>query len=135
MTCAGTSLCLVVGGKILAATTDPADPSPSWTQTTTNQQLDAVSCPTTSLCIGAGLQYIVTSGNPTGGPSAWNGTLVDALDCDPCLSETLTAVDGHSAHTEDSAPPGPGTHIADLGFTGSTLTWTHDGAARSAALS
>jgi hypothetical protein len=37
--------------------------------------------------------------------------------------------------TLDTAPPGPGTHVAGLRFAGSTLIWTHDGVPRSAGLS
>jgi hypothetical protein len=119
----------------VASTSGATIRQPPWTQTTTSRQLNFASCPTADLCIGAGLADIVTSTDPTGGPSAWPGALVDALTCDPCLAETLTAVDDHGAQTLDTAPPGSGTDVANLGFTGSTVTWTHDGAARSAALS
>jgi hypothetical protein len=135
VTCAGTSLCLAVGGSTTLTTTDPADASPAWIETTLAHQINVASCPTSNLCIAAGGPDILTFTGPTGGAAAWHSALVDARDCDPCLAETLTGVDDHGVHTLDTAPPGPGTQIADLRFTGSTLTWTHGGAPRSAGLS
>jgi hypothetical protein len=134
VTCAGTSLCLAVGGNTAVTTTDPTDASPSWTEADLGRQATVASCPAASLCFAAGGPDILTSQAPTGGASAWSSALVDALDCDPCLAETLTAVDDQGAHTLDTAPPGPGSVITNLQLTGDTLTWTHDGSSESATL-
>lgn len=107
------------------------DPTPSWATDHLSGYVSDVDCPTQSVHRRGG-PYIDSSTNPAGGASAWNASLVDVLDCYPCLSETLTAVDDQGAHTLDTAPPGAGTHVADLAFTGNTVTWTHDGVARSA---
>jgi hypothetical protein len=134
VTCAGTSLCLAVGGNTAVTTTDPTDASPSWTETDLGRQAAVASCPAASLCFAASGPDILTSQAPTGGASAWSSALVDALDCDPCLAETLSAVDDQGAHRLDTAPPGPGSVITNLQFTGDTLTWTNGGSSESATL-
>jgi hypothetical protein len=134
VTCAGPSLCIATD-DVGIVTNDPSDASASWSVTPLPDNVDVVSCPATNLCLAAGGPDILSSTDPTGGSSAWTGGLIDDLPCDPCLAETLAAVDTHGTHTLDTAPEGPGTAIANLQFSGDTLTWTDGGTRRSAGLS
>ena len=133
--CAGTSLCVAADDEGVVTSSDPSDASATWSATGLPDNVDLVSCPATNLCLAAGGPDILSSTDPTGGSSTWTGGLVDDLPCDPCLAETLAAVDTHGAHTLDTAPEGSGTVIANLQFSGDTLTWTDGGTPRSAGLS
>ncbi len=139
VTCPSTALCVAFEGQNVAMSTDPTDPSPTWTTAALpGTGANRGTCPTTSLCVGAGGPDAVVSTNPTGGASAWSSFLVAALPCDPvtpCRAEALQTLDDRGVNTLDSAPQGTGTAISDPTLTGDTLTWTHAGAPRSAALS
>jgi WD40-like Beta Propeller Repeat len=135
VTCAGTSLCLVVDTVGVLTSVDPSEASPSWTQTTLPNTFTGASCPSANLCAVASGPSVLTTAYPTGASSSWASTPVDALGCYPCLAETLAAVDDHGAQTLDTAPAGSGTVIANLRFSGDTLTWTDGGSPHSASLS
>jgi hypothetical protein len=138
VTCPSTALCVAFTGQDVATSTDPTDPSPTWT-TAALPGLGARwgTCPTTSLCIGADGPNAVVSQNPTGGTSAWSSFLVAALPCDPatpCRAEALQALDDTGVETLDTAPQGTGTVIGDPTLSGDTVSWSDGGAARSATL-
>ena len=146
VTCPTTALCVALaGGAVIAPTepdvftsTDPTDPSPSWSPAALPTPASLVTCATPSLCVAGAQQDVEVSTDPTGGTSAWTSFLADALSCDPatpCRAEVLQAVDDQGLHTLDTAPQGSGTVIADLQFSGDTLTWTNAGTPRSAGLS
>lgn len=139
VTCPSTALCVAFTNQSVATSTDPTDPSPTWSTTALpGNQVTSGICPTTSLCIGARGPSAAVSQNPTGGADAWSSFLVAALPCDPatpCRAEVLQAVDDRGTHTFDTAPQGSGTVISDPTLAGNTLTWTDQGAPRSAGLS
>ena len=139
VTCPSTALCVAFGGNEVATSTDPTDPSPTWSATTLPiGGIFRGTCPATSLCVAAAGSDAAVATNPTGGAGAWSSFLVAALPCDPatpCRAEALQALADHGVQTLDSAPQGTGTLISDPTLTGDTVTWTHDGAPRSAGLS
>src|SRR5207244_130993 len=86
VSCASTALCVGVdlAGNVVIST-DPADPSPTWTVTNVdgtnsgNNALEGVSCPTSTFC--AVVDYdggnVITSTDPSDGASAtWTVTNV-----------------------------------------------------------
>jgi hypothetical protein len=103
--------------------------------------LNAVSCPTASLC-GAvdGAGDILGSADPTANATtAWTTAPVDVPVCapaTPCVSEQLLAHDDRGTRVIDSAPPGSGQSIANVGMSGNSLllTWTRNGGSYQAAL-
>ena len=96
--------------------------------------LQAVSCPSVSLCVAGG-SNILSSTNPTGGAHTWTPALVVpgcAPESFPCISEQLYAHDDLGTRVVDTAPPGQGNSIANVGLSVDSvvLSWTHDGAQR-----
>ncbi len=139
VTCPSTALCVAFTGQGVATSTDPTDPSPIWNTTALSvTRVVSGTCATTSLCIGVDGADAVASTNPTGGASAWSSFLVAALPCDPatpCRAEALQSLDHHGVETLDTAPQGSGNVISDPTLAAGDVTWTDDGAPRSAGLS
>jgi hypothetical protein len=129
VSCPSASLCVAVGlSGALDVTTDSA--SRVWTHTTIDNgsSLTWVSCASTALCVATDSSgHVLTSTDPTGGPSAWNRTLVDGDPCDdttPCGTERIEASDATGVHTVDSIRySGYGIHLTGLGLNGDTLGW------------
>jgi hypothetical protein len=89
---------------------------------------------------GGGAGDILGSADPTANATtAWTTAPVDVPACapaTPCVSEQLLAHDDRGTRVIDSAPPGSGQSIANVGLSGNSLllTWTRNGGSYQAAL-
>ncbi len=140
VSCPSSSLCVAVGMQgALYTSTDPASGTWSHASIDNGLRLTSVSCASASLCVATDANgHVVTSANPAGGASAWTPTLLEGDPCTdghPCSIESIEASDKKGVHTVDSTKlPGSGPFLTGLTLTGDTVSWSHDGSPRSAAL-
>ena len=140
VSCPSVSMCVVGEGSDVLTSTDPTGGVRAWRQANVEPFdgiLTAVSCPSVSLCVADdSTGDILTSTDPTGGANAWSNATVDVPGCPqpsrPCTSERLLVRDDHGTRVVDTAPPGHGNSIANVGLSGDSLvlSWTHAGAQR-----
>ena len=119
--------------------TDPA--SGTWTHVgfSSLPPLLSISCPSTSLCVATDSRGdVMVSTNPTGDASAWTVTPVEPAPCVnalPCTVERVEASDKTGLHTiDESESVGSNSLLTGLTLNGDTLSWSHDGSARTATL-
>jgi hypothetical protein len=140
VSCPFGSLCVAVGeGGALYVSTDPA--SGTWSHAIIDYGLDlsSVSCASASLCLATDdAGHVLTATDPAGGPSAWTPTLLEGDSCadgHACSIESIEASDRTGLHAVDSSRlPGSGPFLSGLMLNGDTLSWSHDGAPRTATL-
>lgn len=139
--CASNDLCIAGLGSGLLVLTDPAGPPSGWSEVALplNGRASGVSC-----VAGGGLCAaidqagdIAAAADPKGGASAWTVAPVDTLPCvasGGCTTEAIMVGDDSGVRTLDSTATGNGAQLQNLHLHGDALTWTHDGAPRSATL-
>ena len=136
VSCASTALCVAWGSGDAIASTNPTGGAGAWHSVKLSTGI-GVSCPSISLCVAVdGAGSVATSSDPASAAGAWAVAPIDVFPCaiagTPCISEQLYAHDGQGTRVIDGAPPGSGQVIGGVRLHGDslTLTWTHDGAAR-----
>ena len=148
VSCPSASLCVAVGtpgGTAIGQTgaldfsTDPT--SGTWTHVgfSSLPPLLSISCPSTSLCVATDSRGdVMVSTNPTGDASAWTVTPVEPAPCVnalPCTVERVEVSDKTGLHTIDETESvGSNSLLTGLTLNGDTLSWSHDGSARTATL-
>ncbi len=121
VSCAGTALCVAVGGgnSDMATSTNPTGGRPAWSISKVDlaSNLSGVSCPSSSLCIAVdGAGSVFTSTNPTGGAGAWTAASIDAsngLFSVSCPTSSLCVAGDSAGNVLTSSNP-----------TGGAAAWT-----------
>jgi len=119
VSCPSLNLCVAVTSQgNIYSTTRPTGPASEWAVTPIdekghNTHLEGISCPSVSLCVAVtGARNdsgkVLTSTDPTGGPSAWQTTLIDEtldLRAVSCGSPSLCVAVGDEGRIVTSTNP------------------------------
>ncbi|MDQ6728935.1 MAG: hypothetical protein M3022_01160 [Actinomycetota bacterium] len=139
--CASNDLCIAGFGSGLLVSTDAAGPASGWAKVALPLNagvIEGACAPGSGLCVAVDQAGNITaSSDPTSGAGAWSVAPVDTLPCvvsGGCTTEAIRVNDHSGVRTLDSVGPGNGSQLQNLTFTGNALSWTHDGAPRSATL-
>jgi WD40-like Beta Propeller Repeat len=123
ISCPSVSLCVagggaagIDGGATVLTSTDPTGGASFWSSVplaSSDETVNAVSCPSVSLCVAATNKGdLFTSTNPTGGASAWTKTTIDQghfLSAVSCPSVSLCVVTNDTPDLFISTNPAGGT--------------------------